>query len=191
MVKLAMAYQGDDGLRGFLKGQKELVRDVVSTTRELYGRGHAGGIPASSGVKRQPGEGISRRRGLKMAAANQRDAGDGAASQRGGQPEGSGYGRPAQTFWNLSEPGAGPVCGSAPRHRQGPARSRRRGAEILSRSGYPLQPRSCASTTIWIVYHNRRTKRWWYTWPTSWCRASGRSPWRNALSEARQVRGQP
>mgnify|MGYP007102292578 CR=1 FL=1 len=33
MVKLAMAYQGDDGLRGFLKGQKELVRDVVSTTR--------------------------------------------------------------------------------------------------------------------------------------------------------------
>ena len=47
MVKLAMAYQGDDGLRGFLKGQKELVRDVVvydegsftdADTREEYRR---------------------------------------------------------------------------------------------------------------------------------------------------------
>lgn len=139
MVRLAMDYQGDDGLRGFLKGQRDLVKDVVvydegsftdADTREEYrrllalngsrGKGYPDGealrwLLRTSGMPetvRRHGEAVSRK-ALDMAV------------------------RLGQSGIRLN---LGLVRSAALLHDIGKGRPdhARLGADILRKSGYPL-----------------------------------------------------
>ena len=172
MVKLAMAYQGTTRLRGFLKGQKEAGKGTwwSTTMGSFYGRGHAGGVPPPSGVKRQPGKGVSDGEALKWLL------------QTSGMPETVRRHSEAVSRKALDMAvrlGRSGIClnlelvrSAALLHDIGRASPITPGGALKfsAEAVIPWRPRSCASTTIWIVYHLRRMKRWWYTWLTSWCR---------------------